>query len=202
MKEHLKKYRKFYIFLISLFIFYYILHELLENEIMFIDTYIINIFSHKNDVLTFIMKFISNICSIPVLLIITFLFYLFDKDKRDAYYIATNAFIVFVINFIIKYIIERPRPSLSLIFESGYSFPSAHSMESLAFFGFIAYIIWKKNISKCKKLLVIIPLCILILLIGISRIYLGVHYPSDVIGGFALSTAYLMLFINYLYNKS
>ena len=78
----------------------------------------------------------------------------------------------------------------------GYSFPSGHSMISAAFYGFLIYLIYKKVKNKKLKITLIIVLSILIVSIGISRIYLGVHYTSDVLGGFLLSISYLILYTN------
>ena len=81
-----------------------------------------------------------------------------------------------------------------IIDESGYSFPSGHSIVSMAFYGFLIYLIYKNIQNKYLKWILCIILSILIILIGISRIYLGVHYASDVIGGFCFSIGYLVIF--------
>lgn len=69
-------------------------------------------------------------------------------------------------------------------------------MVSTAFYGLLIYIIYKKIDNKYLKSILIILLSILILCIGISRIYLGVHYTSDVLAGFLISICYLILFTN------
>lgn len=109
--------------------------------------------------------------------------------------------IVFILNTILKNIFERPRPEFyRLIQETGFSFPSGHSMVSMAFYGYFIYIIYKKMDNFYLKWVICSILSLLIILIGISRIYLGVHYASDVLAGFCISLAYLMLY-TYLTKK-
>lgn len=76
----------------------------------------------------------------------------------------------------------------------GYSFPSGHSMVSMAFYGFLIYLIYNNIKNKYIKWILICSLSILIILIGISRIYLGVHYTSDVLAGFLISISYLVIY--------
>jgi membrane-associated phospholipid phosphatase len=83
-----------------------------------------------------------------------------------------------------------------IIEETGYSFPSGHSMISMAFYGYIIYLIYKYVKNKYIKWISIVLLSILICSIGISRIYLGVHYTSDVLGGFLISVSYLVIYIS------
>lgn len=74
-------------------------------------------------------------------------------------------------------------------------------MVSMAFYGFLIYLFWLKIDNKKLKYLLCIILSIFILLIGISRIYLGVHYASDVLGGFCISLAYLMVYTKLISEK-
>ena len=100
-----------------------------------------------------------------------------------------------LLNHIFKKIVQRPRPTgYRLIEEDGYSFPSGHSMISAAFYGFFIYLIFKNVKNKYLKWGSISLLSLLICLIGISRIYLGVHYTSDVMAGFVISISYLVIF--------
>ena len=83
--------------------------------------------------------------------------------------------------------------------EKSYSFPSGHSMISVLFFGSIIYLVNKYNV-KHKKLITF-SLSTFILLVGISRIYLGVHYLTDVVGGYLLGLVVLFLIIHILERK-
>ena len=74
-------------------------------------------------------------------------------------------------------------------------------MVSMAFYGFIIYLVYKNVENKKIKYIVCTILTVLILFIGISRIYLGVHYASDVIGGFCFSIAYLIAYTNLIRNR-
>lgn len=152
--------------------------------------------------MTGIMMFISFLGSATTLIILSIAFIFLFKDKRNAKFVISNLVIVFVLNKVLKFIIARPRPNvLRLVEESGYSFPSGHSMVSMGFYGFLIYLTYKNIKNKWAKYPLIIFLGLLILLIGISRIYLGVHYATDVIGGFIIGFVYLAFFIKYLYKN-
>lgn len=179
--------------LISFIIFIILLIIILKNEQIIIDNYIINIFKNKNNILTNIMKTITFLGSATGIIIITILLLITIKNKKIKNLIILNLIISTILNQILKYAIQRPRPNNPLIQEIGFSFPSGHSMVSLAFYGLLTYLILKSN-KKHKKILSIL-LIILIILIGLSRIYLQVHYPTDVLGGFLIAISYLTIFI-------
>lgn len=123
--------------------------------------------------------------------------------KKYYLQIALNPIIAVLINLILKLIVKRDRPiAINLIDETGYSFPSGHSMVSMAFYGFLIYLISKSKLPNKAKTVVVLAMIVMITLIGISRIYLGVHYPSDVIAGFMFGLIYLQIFIKILFKKS
>ena len=98
--------------------------------------------------------------------------------------------------WVVKHIIQRPRPEgIALITETGYSFPSAHTMGSVVFYGFLVFLIWKYFKSKNLKIILTIILPIFALAIGYTRIYLGVHYFTDVVAGTLAGIAYLAVAI-------
>ena len=151
---------------------------------------------------TGIMMFISHLGSAVTFITLAIAFILLLKNKKDSRCIALNLILVFLLNRILKFIIARPRPEiLRLVPEDGYSFPSGHAMVSMGFYGFLIYLIYTKIKNKKIKYSLISFLGLLILFIGISRIYLGVHYFTDVIGGFVIAIIYLKLFIKHIYNK-
>lgn len=119
------------------------------------------------------------------------------KNKKVGLAIWINLIIVTVINFLLKYILQRPRPTgYRIVEESGYSFPSGHSMISMAFYGFLIYLIYMNIENKKVKYGLIGLLSITIIGIGMSRIFLGVHYTSDVLAGFLISIAYVIVYAN------
>lgn len=89
---------------------------------------------------------------------------------------------------------ERVRPDENpLVYASGYSFPSGHSMGSIIFYGLLLYFVLKSGLRPRIKGIVGTGLCLMVLLIGWSRIYLGVHYPTDIVAGFIAGTIWITL---------
>lgn len=127
--------------------------------------------------------------------------FIFIRDRLIPLLVAGGLMVsTFAFN-LIKFIVKRPRPLAGLILEKGFSFPSGHSLSAVFFYGFLIYFVSKyiKN-TKLKRILQVL-IIVIILLIGFSRIYLGVHFVSDVIAGFVLGSIILIVFINFLYKK-
>lgn len=161
-----------------------------------IESFVIGI---RNEKLTSIMIYITNISRAYFLISISIIMLFLLKNKRHALLIIINLTCVFLTSQIFKRIIRRARPDGEhLISAFGYSFPSGHAMVSLAYFTFILYLINKKVKSKSKRIILTIINYLIVLSIGFSRIYLGVHYTSDVIAGFILSIAYMMIFLTII----
>lgn len=166
--------------------------EIMKGDIIgykFISTYLIS------DFLTPIAKFITNFGGAIYLIVMSIILFVIIKNKKIGIAIILNLGIVTLLNQLLKMILQRARPEeYRIINESGYSFPSGHSMVSMAFYGFLVYLIYKNIKNKYLKWSLIIILGVLIISIGISRIYLGVHYTSDVLAGFLVSISYLIIY--------
>ncbi len=206
MKEKIRKNIKWIIVGILLICFIIIAFFMVTGKIHGFDRYIYNIISKFiNPITTNIVKIITNLASPIVIVIITlivsYILGIRKKDKKTAIMFCLNPCIITLLNFGIKNIFERTRPELiSIIAESGYSFPSGHTSLSMAFYGYIIYLINKKCSNKKVKITGTIIFSILIFLIGLSRVYLGVHYASDVIAAFVLSLSYLIIYTHIVHN--
>ena len=110
--------------------------------------------------------------------------------------VAVGEFLV----LLLKNLIHRPRPPLVNVLapEQTYSFPSGHSFVAIAFYGLIAYFVFTSVKSRLAKALAVIAALSIILAVGFSRIYLGAHFPSDVLGGYAAGLAWLTAIITAL----
>lgn len=185
---------------ILLICFICILILVLNGKISGFDNNIYNLISNIiSDRMTSIMKFITFLGSSYTIITITLLLILFSNDRI---YYCINLISIFIINQLLKIIVARPRPvDINIIIEKGYSFPSGHSMVSMAVYGLLIYFIYKKIEDKFLKWFLTVLISILIILIGISRIYLGVHFASDVLCGFILSLIWLILFISIIEKK-
>lgn len=196
-KEFITKNLKWIILFICLIGFLALAEDVFHKEIMkgdiigykIISTFLISDFT------TPIAKFITNFGGAIFLIILTITLFILIKNKKIGLSIILNLIVITGLNQILKYILQRPRPTeYRLIEETGFSFPSGHSMVSMAFYGYLIYLIYKYVKNKYLKWIYIVLLSTLICSIGISRIYLGVHYTSDVLGGFLISLSYLIVY--------
>ena len=203
IKDFIIKNLKWIILFICLIGFLALAEDVFHKEIMngdiigykMVSTFLISDFA------TPIAKFITNFGGAIFLIILTILLLVVLKNKKVGLSICTNLVVVTILNQLLKRLLQRPRPTeFRIIEENGYSFPSGHSMVSMAFYGYLIYLIYRFVKNKYLKWISIVLLSLLICLIGISRIYLGVHYTSDVLGGFLISISYLVIYIS-VFNK-
>ena len=198
-KEFIIKNTKWIILFICLIGFLSLAEDVFNKEIMtgdiigykMVSTFLISDFA------TPIAKFITNLGGAIFLIGLTALLIILIKNKKIGLSILVNLAIVTGLNQLLKRILQRPRPTeFRIVEETGYSFPSGHSMVSMAFYGYLIYLIYKYVENKYIKWSLICLLSCLVILIGTSRIYLGVHYTSDVLGGFLISISYLVIYIS------
>lgn len=199
------KNKKYYIpfTLLVLFIINSIL--VINNKYVNIDDSVHNfVMKFSSEMTTKFMKiftFLGSTAFITGLCILIFVILLYKKQKEYAYKCAGILVISTLINNIVKVIVRRPRPEYITVVENTFSYPSGHTMASVTLYGFLIYFLLKSKISKSYKVVFSIILGIIPVLVGISRIYLGAHYFSDVFGG-ALLSIMLLSSIDIIYDKT
>lgn len=189
--------------IISLFtyIFIEIGEELLGSEIKAFDSTIIDFLKTiETDSLDQMMVLITELGSVWFLSAVSlFVIFLLWIKRKDWWAIA--AFIVAnaggaLITHVLKEYYNRGRPSINPEIDAiGFSFPSGHSMGSLILYGFTIYLVLRSDRSKTLKTIYITIAAVLIFFIGFSRIYLGAHFPSDVLAGYLAGTVWMMVCI-------
>ena len=193
------------LFVAALFLFTLIVHEVLsENEQEF-DIQVFHFFYNYIIApgLTPLMKFFTFMGSVPIQITIylglLFFYFFIKKQKSTAWDIITIGVSGLLLTVLLKDIFQRARPVNPLINSAfGYSFPSGHASTSFILYGLLTYLIAKENISVLIKYILAIVLISLSLVIGFSRIYLRVHYASDVLAGFCTGYAWLFISVSLL----
>ncbi len=194
------------LFVIALILFVYItrkifiLHKLTFDQQVF--SYLKNHVSPRNNEVMLFFTFLgTHEFLIPANLVLIAYFLLVKKEKWYSIKIPAIALSSLGLMFALKFVFHRQRPLVPLLEEAkGLSFPSGHALMSVTFYGLIIYIIFKTIKNKELKWTLICLLLILILVIGFSRIYLRVHYASDVIAGYCIGFLWLV-FTVWLLNK-
>lgn len=178
-------------------VFLALLEDVLEGQALTLDRLAFDavVVGMRSDALTPVMQSLSGLATPLSLVIVLVLVAAFAPGKRPGACAAVNLAGAFALNQLLKAIIQRPRPDgISLVVESGYSFPSGHSMVAMAFFGLLVWMVWRYDRDRVERIWACAVLILVIAGIGFSRVYLGVHYASDVIAGFCVSLAWLALY--------
>ncbi|MEK4821324.1 MULTISPECIES: phosphatase PAP2 family protein [Priestia] len=162
----------------------------------------------RTDTLTPIIIFITTVGSWYVTAPIWFaiiVFLLYKRKRLLALYITLVFWGVRALNWGLKEIFARPRPDWSQVVPaSHYSFPSGHAMNSMAFYSGVLLLIWMYTRSRAIKTAAACVIAIIILLIGFSRLYLGVHFLTDILAGYCVGLAWSLgvyLLSKRLYNQ-
>ena len=188
MKKHLILAGVFFI------LFLLVTYLTVTNKLATFDTTVYNfLINMRNDSLDNYFKLLTRLGNtLTVVLIMSgFLVIMKKHDRINLFLILVSSTIL---NRVIKAIIKRPRPEhLRIITEKGFSYPSGHATAAIALYGFLLYLVYGRVQNKYLKVFLMIVLIYIILTIGLSRIYLGVHYPSDILGGYLLSIVVLFL---------
>ncbi|PKG23398.1 phosphatase PAP2 family protein [Niallia nealsonii] len=163
-----------------------------SNVIAFIQSFV----SDRFTAVMIAISFFGSIKWIATVLIIIACLLCWKKKYALAIFLLGASGLGALLNKGLKWFFKRERPDiLPIVIEKSYSFPSGHSMGSLLFYGSLAFVVLHlMKPSKLRKIAVFV-FCLFILLIGISRIYLGVHFPTDVLGGYSVGMAFLFICI-------
>ena len=187
------------LFLFTLFIFWMIASEIvLEHEnsfdfvmFQFMDS-ITSPFATR--IMLFFTFFGSTLFLLPSYLILTSYFLFIKRNQRLSIQVATIGLTSTIGLFILKNIFHRTRPLDTLVSHvHSFSFPSGHTFSSFTFFGLITYLIWQKHFATKWKYFYSITLFLFCCMIAASRVYLHVHFASDVVAGFCLSVIWLII---------
>ncbi|MCT3038838.1 phosphatase PAP2 family protein [Leuconostoc mesenteroides] len=153
---------------------------------------------HRGTFTTLFFTYITqagNMTTIIVVSVIVSIFLAYKHCYRELLFLSVNIiFSAGIITQVLKHMITRVRPQPQLIQESGYSFPSGHSMAAILLYGSLIILINYHLKPSLFKTASVIVLTSLIIIIPISRVYVNVHYPSDILAG--LSLGYVLLFIS------
>ena len=182
---------------VALLIFVYLLQNVMSGDIRRIDgiAYQFFVVRLRRDWLTPIMQSFTSLSAPVVLAVMLLVVAAFAPGRMPGRFATANLVGIVALNFALKEIVQRPRPEgFRLIAETGYSFPSGHSMVAVAFYGFLIWLILRYEEDRILRWIWSLALFFVVIMIGISRVYLGVHYFSDVVAGYCVAAVWLVIF--------
>jgi undecaprenyl-diphosphatase len=186
----------------GLAVFAVIAYFVMTRDTLVVDTVIREfIYAGRSDGLTAFFTAMTYLGNWQTVTPICLLFLLIPRVRMPyGFPVSIAAILATVIQKSLKLAFRRIRPDLSLhlIEQGGYSFPSAHSFTGLVFYGLLIYLCRRNIKNRTVSNILTVLLSVLVFLIGFSRIYLGVHYPTDVAGGWSLGICVLLIIISFL----
>jgi len=187
------------LFVLALICFVYITDDIVElNNTSFDQQVFASIKPYITKATTSVMVVISFFASqkflLPANILLAAWFLFIDKHRWYSIRVPVVSLGSFLVMSGLKLVFQRTRP-LDPVFEAarGFSYPSGHAMSAMTFYGLLIYIVWDKIENNTYKWALSILLLIIVLLIGFSRVYLRVHYASDVLAGFSLGIVWLVI---------
>ena len=157
-------------------------------------------YSLRGPVMTHVAVFITTLANKYVIIGLCLLLLIVPQTRLTfGVPLSAGALGTMLLNTLIKHIVGRLRPDvLHLVVEEGYSFPSGHSITSMFFYGFAIWLVWRNVKNPTARNILTVLLAVPMLLIGPTRVYLGVHFPTDVLAAWCLAIAAIMLAIEII----
>lgn len=186
-------------FLISFFLMVFVIRRIFFHKKEVFDHRVFDYLkNYVSDTSTSIMNFFTffggHFFLIPANLCLIAWAFFVKKNKWFGIRVASVAISSLLLMFGLKQFFNRPRPLTPLLREArGLSFPSGHAFMSFVFFGLLIYVINTAVKNKTAKILLTAALLIIVFIIGLSRVYLRVHYASDVLAGFSMGLMWLVI---------
>jgi membrane-associated phospholipid phosphatase len=189
------------IFLTCIMVFFFLSREILEGEALHID---VRAFAWADSLgspaftkfMVVVTFFASRYFITAISLVLIFYFLFVRRHRWYSLKVPVIALGSISLNLILKFFFNRPRPVVPhLVESSGLSFPSGHAMISASFYGLLFYLVWKHVHHPVLRIFLLTSLVAIILLIGFSRVYLHVHYATDVMAGYAAGLLWVIIAI-------
>lgn len=170
--------------------------ELDTNIFNYLAEYVSNLNTNLMQVFSFLG---AHYFLIPANIVVVLYFLIIRKERWYSIKVPVISLSSLLLMLVLKQFFHRDRPLVPLLQAArGLSFPSGHALMSSTFYGLIIYLVWRNIKNKAVKWIITIILLLIILFIGLSRIYLRVHYPTDVMAGYCLGVIWLILSISIL----
>ncbi|WP_162427510.1 phosphatase PAP2 family protein [Pontibacter pudoricolor] len=191
------------LFIACVVVFFYISSQIVQGDELGVDSaafdFAATIASPGLDnfikVITF---FASRQFLTPAALLLVAYFVFIKRHRWYSLKVPVVALGSITLNVVLKYFFDRPRPIVPMVEAHGLSFPSGHTMVAASFYGLLIYLVWQNVKQPALKYTLVALLSVFVILIGFSRIYLRVHYATDVLAGFAAGFMWVFIGIYIL----
>ncbi len=199
--DFFKQSRMYFLIVTILGLLFFVISMFFSDYVILMDEWAIYVVSEYlvSDTLTIVMKIVTNLGGVLAFASFLFVLFLVISNRKVGFLMSINLFIAYIFSVLFKNVFRRERPLEMLVDKPfDFSFPSGHTICSIVFYGFLIYVVSKlvKNVNIRR--LINFFLVIIIVLVPFSRVYLGVHFLTDVLAGVILGIVCLLSFINYV----